>query len=306
MPTILLPSFPGRPNVPDPAFGWEAQAAKKAGFGIAFIDVELQLGGDVKLRRIPTGEDRDVVYRGWIMRPAEYKRLDDALKEQGLNLIVGSDAYNESYEFPRWYRAVTAAGDITPLSMVFPIGFDLDTVVERLPKLFWGGPVIVKDFVKSRKQDWFDACFIPDTSDTENVRKVISKFLELMSDGFYGGLVFREFVPLMRLGSHPKSHMPLVNEWRIFVLDGKIVYQTPYWATADYTDASPPPATIQGLIDSIGYASPFYAIDLAQCRSGKWLVIEINDGGISGVPESGSIDAFYAALAAGITSRRSV
>ena len=68
----LYPSYPSRPNEPDPAFGWEVQWAKKSGFKIAFVDLELQLGGDVILRRIPEGK-HDVIYRGWLIKPSDIK-----------------------------------------------------------------------------------------------------------------------------------------------------------------------------------------------------------------------------------------
>ena len=68
---------------------------------------------------------------------------------------------------------------------------------------------MLKDFVKSRKHEWAEACFIPSASDRASVERVVRRFLELQDDDLSEGLVFREFVEFEPLGRHPKSGMPL-------------------------------------------------------------------------------------------------
>lgn len=341
---ILFPSYPSRPTQPDPAFGHEANAARKAGFQVAFVDLELQLGGDVLLRRLPANESQ-FIYRGWLLRPDDYEKLDNELRGQGLRLVTKADAYREAYEFPRWYEK---AKTITPRSLVIPTpegGFDLDAVAAQVEASFWtrlteaqqalsrevnewlmaswakngphwfsGGqeyydtlelpgprPVVLKDFVKSRKGEWFEACFIPDARDAENVKRVTANFLRLTEGTLAGGLVFRQYETLKQIGLHAKTKMPVVNEWRAFMVDGLVIYLAPYWKDGDYSWASPPPVDmLHAMHMQARFASPFYTLDVAQREDGEWIIIEINDGGASGVPDGGDVKAFYAALAAAL------
>ena len=86
---------------------------------------------------------------------------------------------------------------------------------------FADSSLVVKDYVKSQKHYWQEACFIPAARDLPAVERVVRKFLELQGDDLNEGLVFREFVPLKVVGTHPKSGMPLAAEFRIFWLLGK-------------------------------------------------------------------------------------
>ena len=65
-----------------------------------------------------------------------------------------------------------------------------------LIKAFESSPIIVKDYVKSQKHYWKEACFIPNASDKKNVESVIQKFIELQDSDLNEGLVFREFIEL--------------------------------------------------------------------------------------------------------------
>ena len=105
---------------------------------------------------------------------------------------------------------------------------------------FGDRPVIIKDFVKSRKHEWADACFIPSEADRDAVERVVGRFLELQGDDLNEGLVFREFVEFRPVGFHPKSGMPLTEEYRIFWIDGQPMYWSPYWEEGDYCGTDPP------------------------------------------------------------------
>ncbi len=313
----LYPSYPSRPREPDPAFGWEVEAAKVAGFEIAFVDLEMQLGGDVLLRRLPEGE-HDVVYRGWIVKPEDYGRLETAIRARECRLVEGFEAYRMAYEFPRWYSKLKG---MTPRSIFIdllprvsgPPMFDLDAIAERVATEFQSRsdeqpsvslkegagarPIMLKDWIKSRKQDWFDACFIPDSQDRQHTKKVIARFLELTDGRPEGGLVFREFESFKRIGTHPKTRMPIVNEWRGFLVHGKLVYLAPYWASGDYSAVErPEPAMFEDIVGHSGLFSPFISVDVAEKDEGTWTTVEVNSGGASGVPEGGNVNAFYQAL----------
>lgn len=52
---------------------------------------------------------------------------------------------------------------------------------------------------------------------------------------------------------------------------------------------------LQKVIDAVGKNSRFYAIDVAKTKSGKWIVIELNEGQMAGLSENNA-DLFYKKL----------
>jgi len=294
-PLILFPSNPLRPSLPDASFEQEAAHAAAAGFDVGLVDLELYLGGEVKLRKVPEGSG-EVLYRGWILDVDAYRRMADAIAARGRLLITDPASYQHCYHLPEWYAAVGGA-ERTPRSIWLPgAAFDLGAVAAEVCAAFGSGPAIIKDYVKSRKHEWFDACFIPAADDEENVRRVVGNFLRLMDGHVVGGLVFRAFVDFARVGIHSKSRLPLVREYRFFVLDGRPFFIAPYWGEGDYRGEPPSADVIAPILPLV--RSRFYAADVAEQESGGWLLVELNDGGSAGVPEGGDPEAFYRALQA--------
>jgi hypothetical protein len=154
--------------------------------------------------------------------------------------------------------------------------------------------VIVKDFVKSRKHEWAEACFIPSAADRAAVGRVVGRFLELQGDDLNEGLVFRQYVEFQPIGVHPKSGMPLTDEYRSFWLDGVPVFWAPYWDEAVYDVAEPPLDTLAGVAASV--RSRFFSMDVARRRDGGWMIVELGDGQVSGLPRESDADRFYEAL----------
>jgi hypothetical protein len=160
---------------------------------------------------------------------------------------------------------------------------------------FGDRPVILKDFVKSRKHEWADACFIPAASDPAAVARVVGRFVELQDNSLAGGLVFREFVEFAPLGPHPTTGLPLTEEHRIFWLDGEPLYSAPYWDAAAYPDSGPPIDRFADLARSV--RSRFFTMDLARRPDNSWLIVELGDGQVSGLPSPADAFPFYQALA---------
>lgn len=298
---ILFPSRPFEKGV-DPAFAEEKQAAEKAGFETALVDIDFVFGSDVILRGVNT---EPVLYRGWILKNSNYDRLDLKLRKQGSCLEITPQEYRYSCELPQWYELLNEY-HATPFSAFFDKntierlgGFDkqMDNICTYLKMVFTSTSVLVKDYLKSRKHEWFDACFIRDASDDHEVKRVVSNFIERQKqdESFNGGLVFRTFLNLKKIGIHPKSKMPLVNEWRAFVWKGKVIHLAPYWADANYEACEKPDLSQwEEIFWQLG--SRFVSLDIAQREDGKWFIIEVNDGGSSGLPENMDPQEFYTAL----------
>lgn len=153
---------------------------------------------------------------------------------------------------------------------------------------------MIKDWVKSRKHEWDEACFIPSASDMASVERVARRFMELQGDDLVGGLVFRVFETFEPLGAHQRSGMPLTKEFRLFYLDGRLLFASRYWEAVEYGDGAPPVEMFAEVAARL--RSRFFTVDVARRTDGVWRIIEIGDGQVSGLTEEASHDAFYRAL----------
>jgi hypothetical protein len=296
---VLFCTDPLRPRRPDDAYAAEATAAEAAGFRHALVSFEeLVHDGDAEraVRRVPAQEEETLaLYRGWMLRPGHYAKLYAALLARGVRLLNDPAAYGHCHHLPESYAAI--AGH-TPRSVWLPVEpkveVDMDRVMDLL-RPFGAGPALIKDYVKSRKHEWATACHIPSAADRTAVERIVRRFVELQGEDLAGGLVFREFVELELLGLHPRSGMPLACEYRTFVFDGAPLFTTEYWEMGCYAGEAPPPDVFTDVSRSI--ASRFFTMDVARRRNGDWLIIELGDAQVAGLPERPDAGAFYRALA---------
>lgn len=156
------------------------------------------------------------------------------------------------------------------------------------------GPYIVKDYVKSRKHEWYDACFIQDIADRENAEKIIRNFIARQGDSLVGGIVLRRFEALKQTGFHERSGMPLSEEYRAFLYAGKIMMIDNYWAEHGEGKIS---AEEKLWIESIAnrVKSNFVTVDIARKEDGSLIIMELGDGQVSGLQQIKSED-FYKAF----------
>lgn len=291
-PLILFPAHMLHDGQVDAAFADEARLAEEAGFQIGHVGLESYFGDEVTLRRVPRGVG-EVLYRGWILKEDDYRRLEEVIASRGGSLVTPAEAYLHCYHFPRWYQAIR---EHTPRSIWIPPTTPLEAIAQAVHEQFGAGGAILKDHVKSRKHEWWDACYIPRADDEENVRRVTKNFLDRQEEFLVGNLVYREYVKLRQIGIHPKSRLPLVNEHRLFVHRDQVLFQAPYWADGDYSGSRPAAEEVEPILGKV--QSPFYAVDVAEREEGGWIVVEINDGSTAGIPEGGDARRFYEALRA--------
>ncbi|MGI5341452.1 ATP-grasp domain-containing protein [Streptomyces sp. CA-181903] len=53
--------------------------------------------------------------------------------------------------------------------------------------------LVVKDYVKSRKHEWDEACYVPGLAGTDRPAAVVGRFAELQGEFLAGGVVLRSF-----------------------------------------------------------------------------------------------------------------
>jgi hypothetical protein len=294
-PTILFCADPLAPTQVDPDYQAEATAAREAGFGVVLCDFErLVQAGNVAgaLRRVPpTVHPTLLLYRGWMLTTERYTALSAGLRARGYQPITTPDAYRIAHELPSAYPFIatqTAATVWLPRAG----GLALDQIMAALPP-FGDQPVIVKDYVKSRKHEWFDACFIPAATDRPAVARVVGNFLTRQGTDLVGGLVFRAYQPFRQIGVHPQSGLPLFEEYRILVLDGEPLLVAPYWETA----AAPDTPDLPSFADVIAtIPNRFFTLDVARHADGTWQIVEVGDGQVAGLPPHTEVTALYHTL----------
>jgi hypothetical protein len=214
---LLYPLDPLDPHRSDDVYAVEAAAADRLGILWSLIDHDALVQGETEwaVRRVPV-QPRPVVgvYRGWMVTAGQYAGLYQALEACGVRLVNTPDAYRHCHHLPESYPVIEGH---TPRSAWLAVAgeIDMDEVMGLL-RPFGDALLVVKDFVKSQKHAWEEACFIPSASDRPAVERVVRRFLELQGPDLAGGLVFREFVKLEPVGRHPRSGMPLTLEYRLF------------------------------------------------------------------------------------------
>ena len=310
---VLFPSDPFDTWKVDADWAEEARIAQECGHQVAYIHHESLVNDDdpgAAVKKIPDfDEPTRALYRGWMLTSDQYRQLYEKLQACRVDLVTTPEQYKNTHELPGWYGALAGA---TPDSRWFPAtdvmsgeGRELDPVVLDAARQM--APCIIKDYVKSRKHEWGEACFIPDA---DSAAAVISNFIERQGDSLQGGLVLRDFVPLKSLGKHPKSGMPMSEEYRFFWLNGHVACLSEYWPEEMYETEEieiPEPEggweegmgrtiTVPKSIENLpsfeeltefgrGIDSPFFTMDLAMTEDEEWIVMEIGDGQVSGFPQ---------------------
>ncbi|GAA0324710.1 ATP-grasp domain-containing protein [Streptomyces polychromogenes] len=284
------------PRRVDEHFALEAREVRACGGAVGLIDHDALLGGDAQraVARVPAGLGRSW-YRGWMIPVDRYAALAEALDRRGVELLVTPERYRTAHELPGWYATFA---DITPASVWRPAepgamvaADDLAALAESLPP----GAGIVKDYVKSRKHEWEQACFIPDLADTVRLTRVVRRFVELQEEFLAGGIVLRAFEAFSRLES-------VAAEVRVWWLDGEPRLLTPH----------PDSPLGRGLVPDLEHIGPavrrlgcrFVTTDVALRTDGQWRVVEVGDGQVSDLHRSSSRAQLAALLVSSQDSRQ--
>jgi hypothetical protein len=206
-----------------------------------------------------------------------YGELENDLRICGGKLI-------NSYEQHQW---IANFGYYTQLKdYTFESWFDDDIYECKHP-----GPFVVKGKTNSKKMKW----------DTHMFAKDRDRALEIASDLFDDplissqGIVYRKYEPLRRLGTG-LSGLPFTNEWRLFYYGKKLLSHGFYWTMADERPGEALPLKAfdfaQKVVDIASQYVNFFVVDIAEKADGSWVMVELNDGQMSGLSENNA-DVLY-------------
>lgn len=285
--TVLFCCDPLAPSRVDSYFQEQADAMVAAGATVALIDHDALLRGEITraVRRIPHGIG-PCWFRGWMIPATRYAELEQAIAVKGGRLLTSAPQYQRAHELPGWYSAFAS---VTPRSVWMPVAASEmvpPAALTDLARTLGGGPAVVKDFVKSRKHEWDEACYVADVEDETGLHAVVSRFLERQGDDLAGGIVIRAFESFVKTG-------PDAGEVRVWWLDGDVVLIGPH---PDSPEIAPQPdlASIRPLVNALGCR--FITTDIARHTDGRWRVVEVGDGQVSDLPNKVPASAIAQAL----------
>ena len=269
---LIFCNDPLQTGQPDSLYADEAEAAVSQGFEYALLNFEALVNDHNLIKavqKIPAQISGQAgLYRGWMLQPSQYAQLYHGLGSKGITLLNDPAAYNYCHYLPNFYELIR---EVTPLSVWLKTNGD-DLSFDDIMKLlepFGSKPLIVKDFVKSRKHEWYDACYIPSAANRTEVERVVGNFVQRQGADLNEGLVFREFVEFEAIGTHPKSEMPLTREYRLFFLDHELLWQAHYWESGNYAQDGIEEAALSQFIE---LAKQFLAAFLRWTLLKRWAV----------------------------------
>jgi hypothetical protein len=239
---FLFSASPFEPKMPEELFDAQRIELEQAGFTWSVCS-DAQVAGEKPLRGVPS--DSTVVYRGWMLKPDDYKRLVVAIRGAGARPLTVEDVYAATHYLPNWYPLIA---DLTPETIVIPIGADIES---ELGRLGWEA-YFLKDYVKSLKTGPGSIVRTP-----REALNVIDE-MQMYRGEIEGGLCVRRVEDFV-----------LETERRYFVLNG----------ISHGPDGKSVPQIVSQCSERI--ASPFFSIDVVRRSDGALRVVEIGDGQVS-------------------------
>lgn len=194
---VLMPCEPGSPRRIDPAWDRERQVLLGLGGTVLLLDHDRLQAGDAEgaLARTALPAFGTLAWRGWMVRPDSYALLEAALHARGLRLLTDAQAYARTHLLPGTLEA------LRPWSVpavLLPAGRPGAGALHAALAGFGTRVLVVKDWVKSQADLWDEACFIPRADDAGHALAVIARFLDLQGPDLQGGVVLREWRPLVQ------------------------------------------------------------------------------------------------------------
>jgi hypothetical protein len=286
---ILFPNHPLKARLPDPDYENEFSSAREAGFECEVYGLEDLRGGDAvhatRLCSIASAGGETILHRGWMMNDLLYAQLFAALVAKGYQPVTSPEQYAQAHYLPKAYGLIRGR---TPESC-WVEGKDISGAWEKYERL--GRPAaIVKDFVKSAKHHWNEACYIPAGTERARFDEILKAFLKARGDQFEKGIVLRRFLEFRRLGDDSRGQ-PIHEEYRLFLWRGCLLVATPA-----IDGPSPLEKLAEWEVIARQFQNPFISMDIARQQDGSWIIVEVGDGGVSGLPSSIEPGLFYKKL----------
>ena len=220
----------------------QAEMLRQYGFGVSIVRGSVFEKG-ANIEGLPLGAK--VIYRGWMVKPEEYDRFEQAVIKVGASLFTDGTKYRLTHYLPNWYPLLC---NFTPETAVV---YCVEELKPTLQRLGWG-KYFLKDFVKSLKVD--GGSIVESANDVDKWLNAMIKY----RDEIEGGICIR------RVENFVDN-----SECRFFVVNGKV------FAPDERNIPFPVIVAAQRI------KSSFFTVDIAQDTDGNFRIIELGDGQVS-------------------------
>ena len=204
-----------------------------------------------------------------------YKELEDELIWNDSKLINTYRQHRYVADLSIWYEDLK---EYTPKTWF------------RLEDLPDDGPFFLKGETNSKKFFWNTHCF------AKNKKEAIEIEGRLFEDSLIHNqkICIRQFIPLKTFMIGLRG-LPITNEYRFFCYKKEILSGGYYWAShtdevrslgVDLNPAQVPMDFLNTIANIAGDRVNFWVMDVAQKENGDWILIELNDGQMSGLSEN--------------------
>ena len=275
---VLFPSSYLHPNQVDEDLVIEYEAAVEAGCEISLFDYDKWVGEEKLVIRDAPEVECIAVYRGWMLKPDQYKKLyHELLEDHGMQLVTSPDSYGKLHVFPNVYPYVKE-DTARILTYSFEDDIQIEEVLKRFPRF------MVKDFTKSVKgtsfPKFFDHTYTQDAFDEQ-----MQVFYQYRGKLLTGGICIKEYLDLKKYGE-------TTNEFRVFYMNHVVATVSRNSNQGMYTPEPP----MELITKHRNLDSLFFTIDYAETADGDWEIVEAGDGQVSGLSEGQDAAAFFRAL----------
>ena len=245
---------------------------------VALLD-SYSLDGKVRLQ-LPEGFSSPVVYRGWMLSADEYRALHSALAERGFEMLTDPESYIQVHSMDGWVERFPG---LTPATVILPATVSEEELLEAAGSLPNEHGYFLKGTVKSE----------PGFSRAETAEELpglLERFREFSGIADAGKIALRSFVPLDST----------VAELRTWWIDGylSLIDVHPNFSEMGLEHPLDGYRLEDSAIDFTAKLAPklkelsnrFLTADMALTAAGDWILVELGDGQVSGLPESYNTD----------------
>ena len=85
--------------------------------------------------------------------------------------------------------------------------------------------------------------------------------------------------------------MPLTKEFRIVFVNKQLVSIFDYWDEGEYGETKPNLESFKEIAKTI--ESNFFTMDVAKKENGGWIIMELGDGQVAGLPDNADKNEYY-------------
>ena len=201
----------------------------------------------------------------------EYGVRYDALLRQGVRLVHTPSDHNLCSRLPDWFPLLS---NLTPRS----VWFEQPPTAEDVLSAF-ALPV----FLKGERQTSRHQRHLSIIETADQLRSALDTYAvdPLLR---WQRVACRQYIPLRSVAATSEVELPRAFEFRTFWWDGVLVAVTPYWTDVAYALSDDDRLPMLAIAAEAARRVPvrFLVVDVAQTVTGRWIVIELNDGQDSG------------------------